>query len=104
VQQTAPSFDDLVGKLLELRRHIKAACRGGLEVDHQIEPHRALYRQVAWLGTVQDFRDVISASSEDLAYVRPVSNETRSVDRLGRSLQGLIDYLSEIQAAGVDPS
>jgi hypothetical protein len=70
------SLDHLVGKLLELRWHIKAECHGGLEVDHQIEPLRALYRQVARLGTVQDFRDVIPTSSEYLAYVRPVSNET----------------------------
>ena len=38
------SLDHLVGKLLELRWHIKAECRGGLEVDHEIEPLRALYR------------------------------------------------------------
>ena len=56
----------------ELRWHINAERRGGLEVDHQIEPLRTLYRQVAWLGTVQDFRDVIPASSEylDLRSVR----------------------------------
>jgi hypothetical protein len=53
------------------------------EVDHEIEPLRALYRQVAWLGTVQDFRDVIPASSEYLAYVRPVSNETAGSWKLG---------------------
>ena len=76
-------FDHFVGKLLELRWHIKAECRGGLEVDHQIEPLRALYRQVAWLGTVQDFRDVIPASSEYPTYVRPVSNETAGFWKLG---------------------
>jgi len=53
------SLDHLVGKLLELRWHIKAECRGGLEVDHQIEFRWPLYRQVAWLGTVQDFFDGI---------------------------------------------
>ena len=31
-------FDHLVGKLLKLCWHIKSKCRGGLEVDHQIEP------------------------------------------------------------------
>ena len=72
-----PSFDHLVGKLWELRWYIKAECRGGLEVDHQIELLRPLYRQVTWLGTVQDFRDVIPASSEQLGYVRPVSNQDR---------------------------
>ena len=66
------SLDHLVGKLLELRWHIKAECRGGLEVDHEIEPLRPLYRQVTWLGTMQDLPDVIPASSEHLAYVRPI--------------------------------
>jgi hypothetical protein len=37
-------LDHLVGKLLELRWHVEAECRGGLEVDHEIEPLRALYR------------------------------------------------------------
>src|SRR6516165_2069412 len=69
-------FDDLVGKLLELRWNIKADCCGGLEVDHEIEPLRALYRQVAWLGTVQDFPDVFPASSEHLTHVRPISYQT----------------------------
>jgi hypothetical protein len=36
-QQRAPSFDDLVGELLELHWHIKAERPGGLEVDHQLE-------------------------------------------------------------------
>jgi hypothetical protein len=27
-------FNDLIGKLLELRWHINAECLGGLEVDH----------------------------------------------------------------------
>src|SRR5262249_7800924 len=61
-----PSFDSFIGKLLELRWYIKAECRGGLEVDHEIEPLRALYRQVAWVGTMQDFRDVIPTSSVHL--------------------------------------
>jgi hypothetical protein len=38
------SLDHLVGKPLELRRYIKAECRGGLEVDHEIELLRPLYR------------------------------------------------------------
>jgi hypothetical protein len=70
------SLDHLVGELLELRWHIKAECRGGLEVDDQIELLRPLYRQVTRLGTVQDFGDVIPASSEHLGYVRPISYQT----------------------------
>ena len=41
-----------------------------LRFDHQIEPLRPLYRQVTWLDTVQDFRDVIPASSEHLGYAK----------------------------------
>ena len=46
------SLDHLVGELLELRWQIKSKCRGGLEVDHEIEPLRALYRQFTWLKVV----------------------------------------------------
>jgi hypothetical protein len=35
-------LDHLIGKLLELRWYVEAECRGGVEVDHQIEPFRAL--------------------------------------------------------------
>jgi hypothetical protein len=72
----ASSLDHLVGKLLELRWHINAECRSGLEVNYQIELLRALYGQVTWLGTVQDFSDVAPAYSEDIGYVGPVRNET----------------------------
>src|SRR6516162_6911327 len=70
------SLDHLVGKLLELRWNIKSKCGGGLEVDHQIEPLRPLYRQVTWLGTTQDLPDVFPASSKHLTYVRPISYQT----------------------------
>jgi hypothetical protein len=49
---------------LELRWHIHAECLGGLEVDHEIEFLRPLYRQVTWLGALQNLRDVAPASSE----------------------------------------
>ena len=49
-----------------------------------MELFRPPYRQLAWRGTVQDFRDVISASSEYLAYARPVSNETAGLCKLSQ--------------------
>ena len=52
------------------------AASSSLEVDYEIELLWPLYRQVAWLGTVQDFPDVTRASLPDRGYVRPVSNET----------------------------
>ena len=65
-QQIVSLFDHLVRKLLELRWYIKAECGGGLEVDHQIELLRPLYRQVSWVSTLQDFADVNAASPEHL--------------------------------------
>src|SRR3984893_3668315 len=35
VQQRASSFDEFVGELLEMQRHIETERLGGLEVDHQ---------------------------------------------------------------------
>ncbi len=35
VQQRASSFDEFVGQLLEMQRHIETERLGGLEVDHQ---------------------------------------------------------------------
>ena len=61
------SFDRLVGKLLELRWHIKAECRGGLQIDYEIELLRPLYRQVTWLGTLQDLRNVTAAGKARLS-------------------------------------
>src|SRR5262249_38144373 len=69
------SFDDLIGELLELRWHIEADCRGSFDVDHEIEPLRTLYRQLAWLDTVQNLADIFPASSKHLAYVWSISYE-----------------------------
>ena len=52
-------LDNLVGGGEQNGRHGDAYRRGGLEVDHEIKFLWPLYRQVTWLGTVQDFPDVI---------------------------------------------
>ena len=39
-----PSFDDFVGKLLQVRWHFDTDCRRSFEVDHDIELLRPLYR------------------------------------------------------------
>jgi hypothetical protein len=44
----------------------EAQCVEDLEVDHQIKPLRPLYRQVTWLGTMQDFSNVIPAPSKQV--------------------------------------
>jgi hypothetical protein len=37
-QERSPLFDRLVGKLLEMQRHVEAEYVGGLEVDDQFVP------------------------------------------------------------------
>jgi hypothetical protein len=44
VQQRASSFDEFVGQLLEMQRHIETERLGGLEVDYQFEFRRLLDR------------------------------------------------------------
>ena len=41
-----PSFDDLIGELLEMRWYIETNCRGTFQIDYEIEPLRTLYRQL----------------------------------------------------------
>jgi hypothetical protein len=43
-EPACPSFDDLVGKLLEVRWHVDTNCRGSFEVDREIELLWPLYR------------------------------------------------------------
>ena len=63
----AISLDHLVGSGEQQGWHSDAQRCGGLEVDHQIKLLWPLYRQVAWLGSLQDFPDVTAASLEHLA-------------------------------------
>ena len=62
----AVSLNHLVGCGEQHGRHGDAQRCGCLQVDHQIELLRAPYRQLAWVGTVRDFSDVVPASSEYL--------------------------------------
>src|SRR5437870_5375073 len=54
----AHSLDHLVGKLLEMQRHVEAQNLGGLEVDHQLERARLHDRQVGRLGAVENLAGV----------------------------------------------
>ena len=68
----AVSFDHLVGKLLQLQGYLKAKRLSGREVDNQIELLWPLYRQVIWLGTVQNLSNIFPASSKHVCQIRPI--------------------------------
>src|SRR3989442_15152436 len=52
---------------------------GGLEVDHQIEPHRSLHRQLGWLSTTQDPTHILAATPKHIRQIPPVGDETPRV-------------------------
>jgi len=49
-------FNHAVGTGEHRRRNCKAECFGGLEVDHQFELGRILYRELRWLRAFEDDR------------------------------------------------
>src|SRR5215510_7289068 len=87
-QQERSLFDQLVGELLEMQRHVEAECLCGLEVDHKLELGRCLYRKVAGLFTPKDTIDVTGRAPIIIDHVIPVGyqaavgdEEAKSVDR-----------------------
>ena len=83
------SLDHLVGKLLELRWHIKSKCRGGLEIDHEIEPLRPLYRQVTWGKIVRE----VKVASEPEALLALLKNPAYHFKRIGLEAGPLSQWL-----------
>src|ERR1700738_4334166 len=50
----SPSFNHVVGALLEEPRYVKGECLGGLEVDRKLELDRGLDRKLARLRLLED--------------------------------------------------
>jgi hypothetical protein len=51
-------FDDSVGTLLQLQRHIEAQRLGGLEIDDQLMLCRRFHGKVGWLCAFEDAVDI----------------------------------------------
>src|SRR5436309_7069936 len=62
------------------RRNGKAQGLGGSHIDDLFEPRGLLDRDVAWLGTLQDFVHMVRRLPVELSIVRPIGHETAGLN------------------------
>jgi hypothetical protein len=60
----------------------------GFEVDYEIELRRLLDRQVAWLGALQDFVDILCRSAEQVGVTQPKGHKAARVNLLPIPVDG----------------
>ena len=75
-----PSFDHLVGELLEIQGHIEAQRLSGLEVDDELEFRRLLYRKVRWSFAFENAVYVGGSTFEWIDAINPISDQTAVLD------------------------
>src|SRR5262249_52001489 len=57
-QRASRSLDQPVGKDEHIERNLQPNRLGGIEIDHQLEFHRRLHRQIAGLLALEDTVDI----------------------------------------------
>src|SRR3954468_5433 len=72
---STPSFDHLVGALLEKPRHFEAKRLSSLEIDHQLEPSRLHNRQVSRLSAFKNPASVDAHLSVSIGDVCSVADQ-----------------------------
>lgn len=75
-QQTAMSFDHLVGRDQQRVRHGEAHRHGGLHVDNQLDLGRRLHRQITRFLSPQNAIDIGPRKSERIVEIRPLGHKT----------------------------
>src|SRR5215831_10190046 len=70
------SFDHFIRPIQHRLRNRQTDLLRGLEIDHQLELRRLLYRQIGGLGSLQDSIHVICDAPIAVRLVRPVGHET----------------------------
>src|SRR5260370_14632066 len=74
-QQTATSFDHLVGAAEQCGQHGEAECLRCLEIDDQFEFGRLLDRQVGRSGTLEDAIKIRGRAKVKISQINSVGNE-----------------------------
>ena len=78
MQQTASSFDHLIGSCEQRRRYSEAQRLSGLEINHQCVPGRHLHRQVGVASRLEDAIDVTGRPLVRVDRIRPIGGESPS--------------------------
>src|SRR5262245_48024600 len=76
-----PLFDNFVGDLLQMHRHVEAERLGGLEVDDKLIFRWRLHRHIGWLLALENAVDVACRTPEHVDPIRSVGEQPASGDK-----------------------
>src|SRR5215510_1059850 len=99
-QQTAPLFDHLVGAADQRQRKSEAKRLGRLEIDHELDFHSQLNREIARLFTLENPARVNAGQTISVGHVATIAHQAagscelvRKVHRRHRVARGKRDEL-----------
>src|SRR6516162_8602824 len=81
-QQRVFLFDHLIGCSKQRRWDLETKRLGSFAVNGRLEFGWLLYRQITWLGALQNLIHGCSAAAERIRPIRSIGHQTTSLDRL----------------------